>query len=433
MRRTPLPRTDGGPERPTIGLAQHAIVTRAQALWSAFHPLYKELAFAFAVGDDRRFKRLIRPLNALAQDMADCQDILFKAWGIGDFDHIRYEINAHKDRTPEATARRAADIESTLARTEALAARAQDVGMDETADNLRYLASRYASIADPEMPPLSATTEDKDLAGRDWFIRQSFSAIRLAAETLRTAEEMVAAEMLRHRREIENLQNEPHGRSQAAAAAAASATGDAGSASRTKIEEGGAGRSLPTADATSPASAPARTASRAIEPGKPQSTEEGPSPPAQAAVPGPQPPPPPTTKPHPWDGIVPPERRGAGTMADPLFRPDPLQFVSQSLSVLPSTSSGPDTWRTRANQPPPQRQSFGLIQSDDLDDDEYEWVPKGDERIGMKRVRRIKPASPSGAGGSVSAKELFPQDENRVLRPGETYWEWWFRVHTSTA
>jgi hypothetical protein len=72
MRRTPLPRTDGGPERPTIGLAQHAIVTRAQALWSAFHPLYKELALAFAIGDDRRFKRLIKPLNALAQDMADC-------------------------------------------------------------------------------------------------------------------------------------------------------------------------------------------------------------------------------------------------------------------------------------------------------------------------------------------------------------------------
>ena len=50
----------------------------------------------------------------------------------------------------------------------------------------------------------------------------------------------------------------------------------------------------------------------------------------------------------------------------------------------------------------------------------------------MKRVRRIKPASASGADGSVSAKELFPQDENRVLRPGETYWEWWFRVHKRT-
>jgi hypothetical protein len=304
--------------------------------------------------------------------------------------------------------------------------------MDETADNLRYLASRYASIADPVMPPLSATTEDKDLAGRDWFIRQSFSAIRLAAQKLRAAEEMVAAEMLRHRRENENLQNEPDGLSQAAPAAAASATGDAGSASRTRIEEGGAGRSLPTVHATNPASAPARTASRAIEPGKPQSTEEGPSPPAQAAVPGPQPPYPPTMKPHPWDGIVPPERRGAGTMSDPLFRPDPLQFMTRSLSVLPGRSSAPDTWRTRAGQPPPQRRPNGLLQSDDLDDGEYELVPKGEDRPGRVLVRRTKPASPSpsgSAGGSVSANELFPQDENRVLRPGETYWEWWFRVH----
>jgi len=160
----------------------------------------------------------------------------------------------------------------------------------------------------------------------------------------------------------------------------------------------------------------------------PASTRPASTPPAAGPQP-PQPPPPPPPKPHPWDVIVPPERRVTGTMADPLFRPDPLQYMTPSLSVLPSTSSGPNMWRTRANQPPPQRQPNGWILSDDMDDGEHELVPKGEDRIGMIHVRRIKTASPSGsAGGSVSAKELFPQDENRVLRPGETYIEWRLRV-----
>jgi hypothetical protein len=60
MRRMPLPQTDGGPEPPSIGYAQQDIVSRAQALWATFQPLYQQLAFAFAVGDDRRFKRLIK-------------------------------------------------------------------------------------------------------------------------------------------------------------------------------------------------------------------------------------------------------------------------------------------------------------------------------------------------------------------------------------
>ena len=211
MRRTPLPRTDGGPERPTIGLAQHAIVTRAQALWSAFHPLYKELAFAFAIGDDRRFKRLIRPLNALAQDMADCQDILFKAWGIGDFDRITHEIAAVGSRTPEATAARAADIQKLLDSSAAVATRAEELGLADIASRLRYFAGAYRDMAEPVLPPLPTFTEQKDPTVY-WHILQSFAAIRLAAENLRAAEDVCLAEArLRRSRagETENLQNEP--------------------------------------------------------------------------------------------------------------------------------------------------------------------------------------------------------------------------------
>jgi hypothetical protein len=266
--------------------------------------------------------------------------------------------------------------------------------------------------------------------------------------------------------------NEPGVRSRSAPARVASGASTKGGAeppSRGSIEAGDAGRS-PRADDEAPlGSAPARRSSRAIEPGvsppreavhapptagaqpsgrsvtapaapktamdiplhasthpvptHPVPTRPGSTPPGQAA--GPQPPPPPTAKPHPWDGIVPPERRGAGTMSDPLFRPGPLQFVTQSLFVLP----GNPTISGAARLPFRQNPSSGSPQFDDSDDDEYEWVPKGEERLGMMRVKRTKPASASGSGdGSASAKRLFPVDESRNLQPGETYIEWRLRV-----
>jgi hypothetical protein len=148
-----------------------------------------------------------------------------------------------------------------------------------------------------------------------------------------------------------------------------------------------------------------------------------------------------TGKPHPWDGIVPPERRGAGTMSDPLFRSDPVQFTGTPNWILPSptgspgnsrSSSAAETWRNRQRQPPPDRQQAGRPPDIEDNDDEYEWRPRGGERVGMIRVRKTKPGPFSGPGDRpMTARERFPIDENRVLRPGETYWEWWARVSMS--
>lgn len=110
--------------------------------------------------------------------------------------------------------------------------------------------------------------------------------------------------------------------------------------------------------------------------------------PAPDAVPKPQQPPAPRPRPHPWEGIVPPERRGAGTMADPLVRPDPLHFMTQSLWVLPGNPTVSGTGLTRAGLPPPRPLSGRSFDAEDLDDDNYEWVPRGEDRIGKIRVRK---------------------------------------------
>jgi hypothetical protein len=146
---------------------------------------------------------------------------------------------------------------------------------------------------------------------------------------------------------------------------------------------------------------------------------------------------------HPLDGIVPPGRRGAGTMSDPLFRPEPAQFTSAPNWILPSpagrpagsaASSATDTWRDRQRQPPPDRQQAGRPPDIEDNDDEYEWRPRGGERIGMIRVRKTRPGPFSGPGDRpMTAQDRFPIDPDRALRPGETYWEWRLRVLKTTG
>jgi hypothetical protein len=101
-----------------------------------------------------------------------------------------------------------------------------------------------------------------------------------------------------------------------------------------------------------------------------------------------RPPVPPPPKLHPWEGIVPPERRGAGAMADPLLRPDPVQYMTQSLWLLPGNPTVPGSGLTRASFPPPRTHSGGSFEPEDLDDDNYEWVPRGEDRRGRMRMRK---------------------------------------------
>ncbi|MHB2170055.1 hypothetical protein, partial [Alsobacter sp. R-9] len=100
----------------------------------------------------------------------------------------------------------------------------------------------------------------------------------------------------------------------------------------------------------------------------------------------------PASKSHPWDGIVPPERRGAGTMTDPLIRPEPIQWVSVPSRILPGANPvAADNWRVRDRQPAPQRlaSSLGPTAHDHADDDEdHEWVPRSGDRLGFIRVPR---------------------------------------------
>lgn len=61
---------------------------------------------------------------------------------------------------------------------------------------------------------------------------------------------------------------------------------------------------------------------------------------------------------HPWDGIVPPQRRGSGTMADPLIKPS-IPDTIQGPGVFTEPLGSPTlTWRQVASQPAPRTGAF---------------------------------------------------------------------------
>lgn len=217
MRRTPSPHPDGH-ALPPLGLAQHNIVLRQQALWRAFGALQDQAMMALAIGDTAKLKRLADPLLALAEDISEVQAKMFKAWGIDDIDHVTWEINAPQQRTPQATAERAAAIQDLLEHSADVAQRADKVGLTEIASRVRGLANHYRDLANPELPPLPDLTEKPDTTAIS-LIPQTFAAVKLAAQLVlcnahvEVAEARADRDAQRRNDGDGNLQNEPDARS----------------------------------------------------------------------------------------------------------------------------------------------------------------------------------------------------------------------------
>ncbi len=424
MRRVPLPRPEGGragasqdlqgdlpgdlPRDLPLGETQRAIVLRARSFFPVLTALWRELTTAYDIDDRRTFNRLLGQHKALLGDIVSCQETIFRAWGIKDHDAIDCEIAAWKGSSAEETAERAREIAKLLDSAEALARDLEDLGRHNKAGILRGYAQRYAAVADPVEPPLPPFTEMRDdRAGH--ITTQTFWPLRLAALMVRFAAEAEGVRDARaeHARGTVGAGADaaPSETNAAAAPKEAAARDEASTrfqnepGTRHRPDETPPARSLPARssragsdqDSSLPPSSPQTG-------GRPQTGSRSPA--GNRPVPASTSPTSATGKPHPWDGIVPPERRGAGTMSDPLFRPDPVQFTSAPNWIMPSPAARPagnasnsaaETWRDRQRQPPPDRQQAGRPPDIKDNDDEYEWRPRGGERIGLIRVRKTMP------------------------------------------